>query len=181
MATITTTTYASYIGGTASDHGMVGYASSSNYCVRFQFTSPATGASSVTISGNFSHSGGSTAAPKWYITDSATSHTNAGASSTAHGTLTMTLSSGVYVGTGTASIVLKPNTTYYLWFFPSVAEYGIWGHYKSFTITTSGGAGLVYIDNGTSWDAYQVYIDNGTSWDLYMPYIDNGSSWDLYT
>lgn len=39
---------------------------------------------------------------------------------------------------------------------------------------------VVYIDNGTSWDAYQCYIDNGTSWDLYAPYIDNGTSWDLY-
>ena len=41
--------------------------------------------------------------------------------------------------------------------------------------------GLVYIDNCTSWDAYQCYIDNGTSWDAYMPYIDNGTSWDLYS
>lgn len=40
--------------------------------------------------------------------------------------------------------------------------------------------GLVYIDNGSSWDAYQVYIDNGSSWDRYIPYIDNGSSWDMY-
>ena len=39
--------------------------------------------------------------------------------------------------------------------------------------------GLVYIDNGTTFVAYQVYIDNGTSWDLYIPYIDNGSSWDM--
>ena len=49
------------------------------------------------------------------------------------------------------------------------------------TVTTSGGAGLVYIDNGSKWETYQVYIDNGSSWDLYMPYIDNGSSWDLYS
>ena len=36
---------------------------------------------------------------------------------------------------------------------------------------------IIYIDNGTSWDAYQMYVDNGTSWDLYQPYIDSGSSW----
>lgn len=41
--------------------------------------------------------------------------------------------------------------------------------------------GLVYIDNGSSLEAYQCYIDNGSSWDLYAPYIDNGSSWDLYS
>ena len=39
-------------------------------------------------------------------------------------------------------------------------------------------SGLVYIDNGTSLDAYQVFIDNGSSWDQYIPYIDNGSGWD---
>lgn len=38
--------------------------------------------------------------------------------------------------------------------------------------------GVIYIDNGTSFDAYEIYIDNGTSWDQYMACIDNGSSWD---
>lgn len=38
--------------------------------------------------------------------------------------------------------------------------------------------GVVYIDNGSSFDAYQVFIDNGTSWDQYIPYVDNGSDWD---
>lgn len=39
--------------------------------------------------------------------------------------------------------------------------------------------GLVYINNGTAFEAYEVYIDNGSSWDKYLPYIDNGSSWDI--
>ena len=39
--------------------------------------------------------------------------------------------------------------------------------------------GLVYIDNGTTVEAYLVYIDNGTSWEQYIPYIDNGSGWDM--
>lgn len=39
--------------------------------------------------------------------------------------------------------------------------------------------GLVYIDDGESFNGYQVYIDNGTSWDLYIPYVDNGTSWDI--
>ena len=37
---------------------------------------------------------------------------------------------------------------------------------------------VVYIDNGTSFDAYEVWIDNGNDWEQYIPYIDNGSSWD---
>ena len=39
--------------------------------------------------------------------------------------------------------------------------------------------GLVYIDNGSSFDAYQVYIDNGTAWDLHIPFIDNGTVWEM--
>lgn len=40
-------------------------------------------------------------------------------------------------------------------------------------------SGVVYIDNGTTFEPYLVYIDNGTSWDLYLAYIDNGTSWDI--
>lgn len=40
-------------------------------------------------------------------------------------------------------------------------------------------SGIVYIDNGTTQEAYQTYIDNGTSWDQHIPYIDNGSDWDV--
>ena len=40
--------------------------------------------------------------------------------------------------------------------------------------------GLIYIDNGSGFDAYCIYIDNGSSWDLYSAYIDNGDSWDFY-
>lgn len=39
--------------------------------------------------------------------------------------------------------------------------------------------GLIYIANGSSYDAYQVYIGNGTSWELYLPYVGNGTGWDL--
>lgn len=45
--------------------------------------------------------------------------------------------------------------------------------------TVSLTAGVVYIDNGSGFDAYQVYIDNGTSWDRYVPYVDNGSGWGM--
>ena len=48
------------------------------------------------------------------------------------------------------------------------------------TIITEPAGSVVYIDNGTTLDAYQVYIDNGTSWDLCSVYIDNGTSWDQY-
>ena len=40
-------------------------------------------------------------------------------------------------------------------------------------------SGVVYIDNGTTFEPYLVYIDNGTSWDLYLAYVDNGTDWDI--
>lgn len=46
-------------------------------------------------------------------------------------------------------------------------------------IAITGTSGLVYIDNGTTLEAYQIYKDNGSSWDQYIPYIDNGSGWDM--
>ena len=46
-------------------------------------------------------------------------------------------------------------------------------------IATSKALGLVYINTGSGFEAYQVYIYNGSSWDLYCPYVYNGSSWDM--
>lgn len=38
--------------------------------------------------------------------------------------------------------------------------------------------GLVYIDNGSGFEAYQAYIDNGSGWDHYIPYVDNGTTFE---
>lgn len=40
-------------------------------------------------------------------------------------------------------------------------------------------SGLVYIANGSSFDAYEVYIANGTTFERYMPYIADGSQFVL--
>ena len=40
-------------------------------------------------------------------------------------------------------------------------------------------SGVVYIDNGTSFDPYLAYIDNGTGWDLYLVYVDDGTTWHI--
>lgn len=39
--------------------------------------------------------------------------------------------------------------------------------------------GLIYIDNGSTFEPYQIYIDNGSDWDLYQLYIDDGTNWVL--
>lgn len=46
-------------------------------------------------------------------------------------------------------------------------------------VATAAVLGLVYIDNGSTFDAYMIFIDNGSAWEQYIPYIDNGSSWDI--
>lgn len=84
--------------------------------------------------------------------------------------------------------VTIPEGTFYIYILPvqgtSYNTFSTWYSKSSSTlpITIKGTefTAVFYIDNGTSFDAYQCYIDNGTSWDLYTPYIDNGTSWDMY-
>lgn len=40
-------------------------------------------------------------------------------------------------------------------------------------------SGIVYIDNGTSFEPYLAYIDNGNDWELYLMYVDNGVDWNI--
>lgn len=110
---------------------------------------------------------------------------------------TVNISATTQIGYKTISIEtdkLNSNTTYYLFLWSdrdgnsnssvTIQPQGmtISGSNKvNHTITiTIDDAGIVYIDNGTTFEAYYVYIDNGSGWDRYIPYIDNGSGWDLY-
>ena len=76
-------------------------------------------------------------------------------------------------------VYMKPAFTFYL----DASKDTSWTFDNDYTNTFISGIyetqGLVYIDNGTEFVAYQVYIDNGTSWDLYVPYIDNGTDWEI--
>lgn len=88
-------------------------------------------------------------------------------------TVTVTHQSNGQVASGSDSITLSS------YFLCDGSGYGPGKCNASVTLTIPQiTRGLVYIDNGSSWDAYQVFIDNGSSWDQYIPYIDNGSSWD---
>ena len=183
MAAITTGAALYYKNGNSGVSGVVGYESGSNRVARYKFTAPATGASAVTISiPNVTFGDGSkTTAIRFFLTTSATSHANAGASAAYSETLSITLSNGTYNATGSANVLLLPNTEYYLWVFPGSTNYGWWYWNSPATLNTSGGAGLVYIDNGSSMVAALPYIDTGTSWVQAMPYVDTGSAWKLAT
>lgn len=75
---------------------------------------------------------------------------------------------------------LKSATTYYLylWGYSTATGVVLMNSALNHTVTITCSGGIVYIDNGTKFEAYVVYIDNGSSWDQYIPYIDNGSGWD---
>jgi hypothetical protein len=87
---------------------------------------------------------------------------------------------------------LEPNTTYYLIFWAERSLYQ--DDYERFTyvrlvleslescsISVVCRVGLINIDNGSGFSAYQGYIDDGTSWYPVSPYVDNGSGWDTYS
>lgn len=183
MAAITLSNPTFYNGGASGASAVVGVSSGLNRVARYSFTSPDIGASSVTL--KFTSMWFETGVPKpaslyFYIGTDPNSHINAGAESTYTGVLNV--DTNTYTScSGSADVLLLPNTTYYLFVFPATTTFGWYYWQTTAAMTSSGGAGLVYIDNGSGFDAYQIYIDNGTSWDLHMPYIDNGSGWDLYT
>lgn len=193
MATITLTNPCFYYDGQAVTDPWVGFTSTNYRIARYEFTAPNGGATRVQLEiTQASYLSGSNAEHHdfcFYIGTSSSSHAQANSDSSYIGRLTMTRANdGVsyYTFSGEADVSLNPNTKYYVWIFSNSAAYS--GRYTNYgfgaaiaTITTSGGAGLVRIDNGSSFDMYQAYIDNGASWDLYMPYIDNGTKFEIYS
>jgi hypothetical protein len=87
---------------------------------------------------------------------------------------------------------LEPNTTYYLIFWAertlNLNDSGYLKHVylvleslESCSISVVCRVGLINIDNGSGFSAYQGYIDDGTSWYPVSPYVDSGSGWDTYS
>lgn len=125
MAKLKSPTY--FINGASGASTVIGYENNSNRVVRFEFTTGNSGATDVTISvtaGTIVNKEGIdlTSIP-FYITTSATSHANANKADKFSVTGYITGSSGKAY-TGKASVILKANTTYYLWFFPASKTYG---------------------------------------------------------
>lgn len=153
MAEIILSNAAWFANGSGNASAVVGYESQRNRVVRYLMATPASGASSVALSftGNWEGNGTLPEQLSFYIGTDPDSHANAGADSTKTGTLTRT--SGTYNYTGSADIILLPNTTYYVWVFPATTTFGwlYWGKQSGDAIvTTSGGAISSFeIGNGT--------------------------------
>lgn len=187
MANITLSSPEFYAAGTSGVSSVIGYGDSQNRVVRYAFTTPSDGGSKFSFSfTNVSvYNGFNNVTPeeslRFYIGSNVSSHVNAGASSEYSGAAVVTAIGSGYTVSGEVEIKLDPDATYYLWLFPSTTYWGLFNWTSAVaSAEVIGAQGVVYIDNGTGFDAYQVYIDNGESWDLYIPYIDNGTEFVLY-
>lgn len=139
-----------YWGGQSGASAVIGYEGTPRQTriVRFEFTTGSTGATSITFQttrGTISLQSGS-AMPKipFYVTTSSTSHADAIASNGDAVTGYLTQSNNVW--SGTASVLLKENTKYYVWFFPYDQTYG-WSYWY----------------NNSDYNFYTTYELSGTS------------------
>lgn len=121
-----------YAGGTSGVSAVIGYESRRSRVVRFEFTTESNGADKISIStstGVIGHADGAeiTSIP-FYITTNGTSYANAVASNgyAAHGYI----KKNGNIFSGSANVLLKDNTKYYVWFFPSSATYG-WAYWNT--------------------------------------------------
>lgn len=140
MATVTLNGPSYYLAGTNVDSlnsPVVGYEGTYNRVARYSFTSPASGASEVSISfTGMTFVDGTQKPLRFYIGTNNSDHANAGAGSTYTGE--MSYSGNTW--SGSASILLQPATTYYLWIFPSTTTYGYWyWNTGSASMSTNGG------------------------------------------
>ena len=145
---------------------VIGWESKRTRVVRFNFTTGASGATSITIKtqkGTISlQDGTSMSKLPFYVTTSESSHANALASEGYAVTGYLTKSDGVW--SGTANVLLKENTKYYIWFFPYDKTYG-WSYWHNndtyyttyelsgtskFTLSVSAGTGSSVTVNRTT-------------------------------
>lgn len=165
MATLGAPLY--YKNGSSGYSSVIGYESKSNRVVRFSFKTGSTGATSISISvtaGTISNQQGDdlTSIP-FYVTTSSTSHADANGADGVAVTGYIRGSSGKAYS-GSAPVVLKADTTYYLWFFPGSKTYG-WSYWHNnsyyytdctpsgtskFALSISAGTGSTITVNRTS-------------------------------
>lgn len=145
---------------------VIGWESKRTRVVRFNFTTGTSGATSITIKtqkGTISlQDGTSMSKLPFYVTTSESSHANALVSEGYAVTGYLTQSDGVW--SGTANVLLKENTKYYIWFFPYDKTYG-WSYWHNndtyyttyelsgtskFTLSVSAGTGSSVTVNRTT-------------------------------
>lgn len=171
-----------YKNGNSGASRVVGYESRANRVARYSFVTPAEGGNRVDIVYYSNGLGGGSKIPvRFFIGTDPGSHANAGAGSSYTGELTLGSDGETFTWSG--DILLLPNTTYYIWFFPGSAVYGYYSWYGSgtSTLTTSGGAGLAKVAQSGALVPHQFYARTGDSISLYLPYVRSGDQLVLLT
>lgn len=178
--------WTAYIGGDTATSSIVGYESSKNRVMRYMFETDADGASHIYAElTNLYFSGGNIKQNIcWYIGTDADSHKNANASAGSASMGTLTFGSSYHDAVIDADVILLPNTTYYLWLFPSVSTYSYYNistNSTDDTLNMTGSAGLVYIKSGSEIKKCQAYVKRGSVWKLLLSHKKKGSTWNLLT
>lgn len=171
-----------YKNGNAGASRVVGYESQANRVARYSFVTPAEGGSHVDIVYYSNGLGGGSKIPvRFFIGTDPNSHANAGAGSSHTGELTLGSDGETFTWSG--DLLLLPNTTYYIWFFPGSTAYGYYSWYGSgtSTLTTSGGAGLAKVKQSGELVSYQFYAKKGGAVNIYLPYVRVGDRLVLLT
>ena len=141
---------------------------------RFQFTTPATGAASLSFASSTYNATGQTGTASMNsfraaVTTSATANiSKVGTDGFAVGGNWWD-SPGSMVNDGAMAVQLLPNTTYYLWIYPAESRYGVW-KITSVTVSfsgTYGTPGTPSASNGTFGSAVSISISGGTSFATY--------------
>lgn len=195
--TINLGTPTAFSGGIETSQRFVGVNSGANLVLRYTFKAPDSGIvtkvkflssfawlSSVGITGTTSYP------MRLKLSKSATSHINAGASTSDYDatiTLTANLAEGSNVfhevSAEIGDLSLAPGETCYLYLFPGVTTahifycYDTSGNDQSQLVTVDVLSGLMYVGDGEDWAAYEPYVGNGESWDLCTPYVGDGTTW----
>ena len=122
-----------YYAGNSGASSVIGWESSRTRVVRFEFTTGSNGATSIKIEtqgGTIAHQDGTTQTKiPFYVTTSSTSHKNALGSDDSYAITGYITKSG-NVFSGSANVLLKENTKYYIWFFPNSKTYG-WAYWHN--------------------------------------------------
>lgn len=189
-ATYESLEYSFYNGGSlvTSASQVVGYNVSSvngntNRVIRYKFTAPAEGANTLSftkknVSVYNDSISPSTENLRFYITDSESSHINAGEGSVYHGTVTV--ADGTVTGY-IEDLILLPGKTYYLYIFPGFSSHGLYAfnYPNEITLTLGGASGLAWIYIAESFVVILLFIYIQGEWKLAIPYVHDGQMWKL--
>lgn len=164
MATINLANPTFYIDGVGGVSAVVGYEIYGNRVARYEFTTNLSGASGVSLEFNNNWPGEyGNPRVRFFIGVDPDSHANAGGDSYQYtGELTSRIEQGYIHYSGSADVLLMPNTKYYLWLFPANQEikYTYWNTASDAAIlqTTGGSISTISPQTGILGSTFNINV-----------------------